>query len=205
MHAPPRNTTINSEEDQQVAGPSGLHRNNLSAVEKLQRAFAKESRSLRHGRDTGYRNFQNDSSSDNEYRSAGISDESSDEDASIQQQRRTDGELNTAQAGLVTNDPENNSVIRQLGAKAKNSARHVSAEVHVIPFDDKCVEVNEAQSNILLKTEQSDFGDISQRTQNNELSEASQDSHIVEIHPDPPEDNYTNDNSGSGSCYKVWG
>ena len=182
-----------------------MTRNNLSAVEKLQRAFAKESRPFRRRRDNSYRNFQNDSSSDNEYRSTELSDESSDEEehAAVHQQRQPDEGLSSAQACLEA-DVTTNSSVRQIGSKGKNSARHVSAEVHVIPFDDKNVEVYEVQSNNLVKTDQSDVGDISQRSQNNELSETSQDSHIVEIHPDPPGDNTDrNDNQGTCYCYEV--
>ena len=177
-----------------------MSRSNLSAVEKLQRAFAKESRPLRRGRDNGYRNFENDSSSDNEYRSNELSDESSDDErhAVMHHQSRTDEELGNAQASLEANITANSSV-RQIGSKGKNSARHINAEVHVIPFDDKNVELYEAQRNNLLKTDQSNVGDNSQRSQNNELSETSQDSHIVEIHPDPPgEDTYRNESPGIG-------
>ena len=120
----------------------------------------------------------------------------------MHQQRPPDEGLSSAQACLEADVPATSSV-RQIGSKGKNSARHVSAEVHVIPFDDKNVEVYEAQSNNLLKTDQSDVGDISQRSQNNELSETSQDSHVVEIHPDPPGDNnYTNENQGNGNSYE---
>jgi hypothetical protein len=160
---------------------------------------------LRRGRDNGYRNFQNDSSSDNEYRSTELSDESSDEErpAAMHQQRRPDEELTHAQV-CVEADVTANSSARQLGSKGKNSARNISAEVHVIPFDDKNVEVYEAQSNNLLKTDQSDAGDISQRSQKNELSETSQNSHIVEIRPDSPADNnYRNENPGISYCYEV--
>ena len=77
---------------------------------------------------------------------------------------------------------------RQSGAKSKASARHVSAEVHVVPLDDRNVEEYENEQINSLRVNQSIASSDSSRSQNNELSDniqtSSQGNHIVEIHAD---------------------
>merc|ERR1712218_416556 len=79
---------------------------------------------------------------------------------------------------------------RTSGSKNNNSSRHVSAEVHVVPFDDKNVDVHDNEPSASLRVNQSMASSVSSRSQINELSETnqtSQESHIVEIHADEEE------------------
>ena len=176
----------------QVAGPSGLNRQRLSAVEKLQRAFAKESRQIRRGRDANYRRFQNETSSDNEYHSAELSDDTSDDEqgSTSHQQRSVTGEnVETQQVSPPTTGVfARCSTGHRLGAKGKSSARHVNAEVHVAPLDDETVVRQEANSHSLSRDNKSSDDNTSQRSQNCDLSEKrsnnSRESHVVEIHPE---------------------
>ena len=57
VHAPPRNAVNVEAGDEQTAGPSGVNQS-ISAVERLQRAFAKESRQQRSGRNSNYRRLK---------------------------------------------------------------------------------------------------------------------------------------------------
>ena len=188
VHAPPRNTNATSH-DQQLAGPSGLNRANISTVERLQRAFARESRQ-QGSADPRYRHIQENNSSENEYQSENLSDDSSDDETTASMfhpQSRNLHETGNASAGperVVLQGDTN----RQSGAKSKASARHVSAEVHVVPLDDRNVEEHENEQINSLRVNQSIASSDSSRSQNNELSEntqtSSQGNHIVEIHAD---------------------
>lgn len=169
-----------------------MNRRSLSAVEKLQRAFAKEKRQLRRKKDANYRRFQNENSSDNEHRSAELSDDTTDDEHEATmhpQQRRVSGEkIKTRVSPPATEVVAHCSMGRHLGGKGKSSSRHVNAEVHVVPFDDKNVVMQEVQRNVLAETNQSVVDDISQRSQISDLSERrasnSPQSHVVEIHPE---------------------
>ena len=188
VHAPPRSANLGSD-DQQRAGPSGTNRSNLSAVEKLQRAFARESRQQNLERDPRYRHFQNNSSSDNDYQSENLSNDSSDDENTslFNQQSRNTQESSSASA-YPENTVSHGDYNRPSGSKSKNSARNVSAEVHVVPLDDKNVEILEQEESSRVN-DSSASGDNS-RSQVNELSdnqEKSQLSHIVEIHADEEE------------------
>ena len=102
------------------------------------------------------------------------------------QQSRTTQESSSASA-CPENRVSHGDYNRPSGSKSKNSARNVSAEVHVVPLDDKNVEIVEEQSTRV--NDHSARGDSS-RSQVNELSdnqEKSQLSHIVEIHADEEE------------------
>ena len=199
VHAPPRNANLGSD-DHQRAGPSGTNRSNLSAVERLQRAFARESRQQNVERDPRYRHFQNNSSSDNDYQSENLSNDSSDDENTsslfYQQSRNTQESISASACpeNMVSHGDDS----RPSGSKSKNSARHVSAEVHVVPLDDKNVEILEQEESTRVN-DSSASGDSS-RSQLNELSdnqEKSQLSHIVEIHADEEEVQSSEVNEGN--------
>ena len=131
--------------DEQTAGPSGVNQS-ISAVERLQRAFAKESRQQRSGRNSNYRRFENNSSSDNPSCSAESSDDSDGEnEVTMRQQEVTSGLVDTRHRSLGIEASANNTQGRQLGAKRKSTSQHVNAEVHVVPFDDQNIAIEETQ------------------------------------------------------------
>ena len=181
VHAPPGNVTINSAEaDGQMAGPSRVNPRNISAVEKLQRAFARESVQFRRGRGVRHNRFENESSDVNH--STESSDSTSDEEdrptSTLEPQRASANEAHSIYR--ASQDLEG---AVQSGARAKLSARHVNAEVHVVPLDDKSVGNG-------TEIEESNGLDC-QNDQKNNLSEPNarkhEDSHVVEIHTEQPE------------------
>lgn len=173
----------------------------MSAVEKLQRAFARESTQNR-DRDTRYRHFRDHNSSDND-QSDNISDDSSDDENTAalfhQQSRNTQESCNANEAQEQRNS--HSDINRPSGSKSKNSARHVSAEVHVAPLDDKNVEVHENEESNLLRENNLNTNGDSNRSHINELSDnnqtTSQLSHIVEIHADEQEMQSNDVNEGN--------
>ena len=212
----PPNVNVNSAEgDGQRAGPSGTNQQNLSAVERLQRAFARETRESKRRREEARRNLMNDSSSDDEY-NAGIStdDTSDDEEQATyprQQYSRT-SDSNDVQnrvhsaggaiggAGLDLQPPTH-----ALGARSKTTARHVNAEVHVVPLDDRNVT---AGQNEAVNTNTGDKVTIRKKSSKKKsepnLSETStsqrNNSHIVEIHPEQLQGPPSGTNSRHSRC-----
>ena len=182
VHAPPRNAVNVEAGDEQTAGPSGVNQS-ISAVERLQRAFAKESRQQRSGRNSNYRHFENNSSSDNASCSAESSDDSDGEnEVTMRQQEVTSGLVDTRQGSLGIEASANNTQGRQLGAKRKSTSQHVNAEVHVVPFDDQNIAIEETQRSFKVE---SDAINPNQKSNLSETDEhISQSSHIVEIHPE---------------------
>jgi hypothetical protein len=182
VHAPPRNAVNVEAGDEQTAGPSGVNQS-ISAVERLQRAFAKESRQQRSGRNSNYRRFENNSSSDNASCSAESSDDSDGEnEVTMRQQEVTSGLVDTRHRSLGIEASANNTQGRQLGAKRKSTSQHVNAEVHVVPFDDQNIATEETQRSNKVE---SDAINPNQKSNLSETDEhISQSSHIVEIHPE---------------------
>ena len=103
-----------------------------------------------------------------------------------QQSRNTDDTQNASE--FPDRGSSHGDTNRSSGTKNRNSARHVSAEVHVVPFDDRNVDVHDNESSASLRVNQSIASSESSRSQINELSDTnqtkSQESHIVEIHAD---------------------
>ena len=215
----PPNVNVNSAEgDGQRAGPSGTNHQNLSAVERLQRAFARETRESKRRREEARRNLMNDSSSDDEYNPGISTDDTSDDEEQAtsphHQYRRTSGgndvqnRVRSADGAIGGVGLDLQPPTQALGARSKTTARHVNAEVHVVPLDDRNVTAGENGEvdtntgyNVTIRKKSS------KKKSEHNLSETTtsqrNNSHTVEIHPEqlqgPPSGTNSRHSRGASS------